>query len=618
MSSVRRGLIAAAALAICAVLAGAGLTVPRAAAAPRADPTITIRVGGIRNALNGAGVPNATGLEGATFHVSPATPGEPDTCVSDASGLCVLNVAANTTYTVTQTGAPGGWFYNERLGGGAIGPPNTVVEYPYSTLSVPVAAADVTVSTPATNTNTSPTARSGTWAVSKDNPPESTTCGLRIALLIDLSSSITPTLLPTYKAAAKSFVSALEGTPSSIAIYTFGTTAPAPNTTGANNANLTPPVPVANGTGVDILNSKIDGLAVPANSYTNWDAGIFQIAQDNPLYGYQVAVVLTDGDPTRYGPSANLGGVVAPVTSRFAETENAVFSANALKNGGTTVLGVGIGENGPESLQYIENLSAISGKTRGTDYVNTDFAHLGTVLTNIALRNCAGLDITKRAEPRTFHYVGQPITFHYTVTNTKDFTLHDVHVTDDHIPADPDEPRQIIPCTPSTLVTNQTATCTATYHITQADLDRGYVANTAFSHGTTPNGDPVTSGPARARVTAQRRPQLSIVKTAVPPDFTTPGQVITYEYRVTNTGNVTMRDITVADDKIHGPATCPATTLEPNHYMICHATYTITAADVERGFVDNIATVAGDPPDDLPPVTVRTEDEIRVGVPVTG
>jgi hypothetical protein len=132
-------------------------------------------------------------------------------------------------------------------------------------------------------------------------------------------------------------VEALRGTPSSIAIYTFGTSAPANNT---NDANLVPPVSVATPAGVAELVNKINGLTVPSNSGTNWDAGLWQVARHDPVHHYQSTIILTDGDPTYYGPVNDLGG--RGNLTRFAEVENGVFSANALKDQGTSVLGVGI------------------------------------------------------------------------------------------------------------------------------------------------------------------------------------------------------------------------------------------------------------------------------------
>ena len=195
--------------------------------------------------------------------------------MSTAAGLCTLSVSANRTYTIEQVGAPRGWFASSSLDAGTTG---KATARAYNKLSVAMGAGNATIPVAASNRDTSATARSGTWALSRDDPPLPEGCGLRIALLIDLSCSITQAILPTYKAAARAFVEALRGTPSSIAIYTFGTTAPAP---GANNANLAP-VSVADQAGVTTLVRKINGLTVPPSSGTNWDAGFWQIVRDMP------------------------------------------------------------------------------------------------------------------------------------------------------------------------------------------------------------------------------------------------------------------------------------------------------------------------------------------------
>src|ERR1700761_2868730 len=144
-SAARRGRAAAAALVAGTVLVsvGASVGVSSPASVPRNDPTITIRVGGVRTAENGPpGPPAASGLAGVTFRVTPASAGQPDTCVSTAAGLCTLNVSANRAYTVTQVGPPSGWFATPRLAAGSAG---QLTSYPYDTLSVPVRTGNVTV-----------------------------------------------------------------------------------------------------------------------------------------------------------------------------------------------------------------------------------------------------------------------------------------------------------------------------------------------------------------------------------------------------------------------------------------------------------------------------------------
>ena len=87
-------------------------------------------------------------------------------------------------------------------------------------------------------------------------------------------------------------------------------------------------------------------------------------------------------------------------------------------------------------------------------------------------------------------------------------------------------------------------------------------------------------------------PGLTLAKTADPMTYTTAGDVITYTYLLTNSGNVALSGpFTVADDK--ATVTCPATaSLAVGDSISCTATYTITGADVTAGSVTNVATAS--------------------------
>lgn len=91
---------------------------------------------------------------------------------------------------------------------------------------------------------------------------------------------------------------------------------------------------------------------------------------------------------------------------------------------------------------------------------------------------------------------------------------------------------------------------------------------------------------------------LGLDKTADVSTFDGSGQVITYTYVLTNTGNVPLgpAQFTIDDDKVNGgaPFSCgaAATTLAVGGTVQCTATYTTDAEDV-GGSVTNIAFGAG-------------------------
>ena len=68
--------------------------------------------------------------------------------------------------------------------------------------------------------------------------------------------------------------------------------------------------------------------------------------------------------------------------------------------------------------------------------------------------------------------------------------------------------------------------------------------------------------------------------------------MVTYSYKVTDTGNVTLRRVTVVDPMFRlSRISCPGTTLSPGGTETCSATYTTTQADVDRGSIRNVGTV---------------------------
>ena len=155
------------------------------------------------------------------------------------------------------------------------------------------------------------------------------------------------------------------------------------------------------------------------------------------------------------------------------------------------------------------------------------------------------LTLVKSATPATYSAAGQTISYSYLVTNSGNVSLAGpVTVTDD---------KATVTCpavstvgnSSSTLDPGESITCTASYTITQADLNSGSVTNVATAHagGTNSNQDTET-------VTAVRNAALSLVKSASPATYSSVGAVISYSYLVTNSGNVSLAGpVTITDDK---------------------------------------------------------------------
>ncbi len=210
-----------------------------------------------------------------------------------------------------------------------------------------------------------------------------------------------------------------------------------------------------------------------------------------------------------------------------------------------------------------------------------------------------GISIVKSAD-KTQLVAGETITYSFVVTNTGTVTLTDVGVTEGDFTGAGELSAVECPAD-RTLAPGAQLICTATYTVQQADVDAGSVTNTATATGTPPGGEPIESEPSTTTTGADPAPSLSIVKTADTAVLVA-GETVTYTFTVTNTGNVTLADVTVLEGEFSGAGDlsalkCPADrTLVPGQQLVCTATYTVQQADVDAGSVTNTATATGTPP----------------------
>ena len=215
--------------------------------------------------------------------------------------------------------------------------------------------------------------------------------------------------------------------------------------------------------------------------------------------------------------------------------------------------------------------------------------------TSTTITQTKAISLDKQAGTPTGSTAGSTITYTFVVTNTGNVTLTSVGITDVKVGA--------VTCPVTTLAPGATTTCTATYTVTQADVDSGHVANTATASGTPPTGAPVTATDS-TDTTLTSAPAITLDKQAgaiadLDGNGQDAGDTILYSFVVENTGNVTLTSVGITDAKV-GAVTCPVTTLAPGATTTCTATYTLTQADVNAGVVNNTATASGTPPTGAP------------------
>ncbi|MBO0595323.1 hypothetical protein I2485_11305 [Nesterenkonia sp. E16_7] len=242
----------------------------------------------------------------------------------------------------------------------------------------------------------------GVFPVIRENPELPDQCGLDIAVILDFSSS----MRDSENALARTtttLVNELEGTPSSVSLYNFGSSSPAASVSG--QPNRTQQQSVASRAGANTVRSwysqwdlgswpwqRVANFRIPQNTEgRNWDRGLYAPAASGK--SYDAAVLLTDGNPTFHGSPSGNGNQTS-----FENMEHAIFSANALKAQGVHVLAAGAGTAEIANSASRTNLDAVSGG--GAAIQNSSFDAAAQTLASTMARNCQNsVSVVKQVIP---------------------------------------------------------------------------------------------------------------------------------------------------------------------------------------------------------------------------
>lgn len=190
---------------------------------------------------------------------------------------------------------------------------------------------------------------------------------------------------------------------------------------------------------------------------------------------------------------------------------------------------------------------------------------------------------------------GNPVYYRFTVENTGDVALNPINLSDNTLDVASCNATWAALTLPVPVVANENhiASCVIG-PVTSVTDEHINIANASGNYMGTPTNSPND-------IASYASTNLSIVKSATQSNFTVAGDIINYQYLVTNTGAAPLEEpVFVADD--HTTVTCPDVNttgdlddfLDPGESLVCTASYTINAVDVSSGSVTNIASASVD------------------------
>ncbi|MFC5370482.1 DUF7507 domain-containing protein [Arcanobacterium bovis] len=256
-----------------------------------------------------------------------------------------------------------------------------------------------------------------------------------------------------------------------------------------------------------------------------------------------------------------------------------------------------------DTLATINNSASVSGVTGLNADVTSNVSTTNTATNQAAgiAANNASLVLVNDADGDGVIDLGDTVKAVITVVNTGGVTLNTVGVasTNASLP---------MTCVKTSLGAGDTTTCeSGVYAASQADIDSGKITTTLNPTGISPASTKLSAGDFPVSLATSQVSGLVLVKTAkLTGDVNSngagdPGDTVTYSFKVTNTGDVTVSSPVIADQNLADrgiTVTCPATIGAKTSVDCDPVDMKLTQADIDAGAtLVNTATASGKNPD---------------------
>lgn len=340
-----------------------------------------------------------------------------------------------------------------------------------------------------------------------------------------------------------------------------------------------------------------DGVNLPSS------ASVTFVAEDNALALTDTATIVGGnndqvadlGERVKFDYRATNNGNVAVSGLTLASSNGAVTcAATDLAPGASTDCVSAEHEVTQDDVDAgtIADTATATATSRGGASVSSDAsASVATTEQAAATGLALSTVITAEGDPG----VGDEVGLQVVVENTGNVTLNNITATIAN------ETGFTVDCAAGALAPGKSTTCAVTgkYTVTQSDVDRGEIVFAAASNAVDPKGQNVTANATATQATVAAAPAITerLTTQLAETGAAKPGDPVTLNVQITNTGNVTLHDIASSIPDSDLQVSCPVNQLAPGEETDCTVTtYPLTQADIDAGQVTFKSTSTGTAP----------------------